>query len=82
MARRARTPSVAAPPRYEGSTRDTIEDAHGAGLLGITPAQYEAHPVDRMQDMMGQARLNRAHVMRAAANAVIGTHSGKGGRKR
>ena len=69
------------PPRYENSPADRAEDARGAGLLGITPKQYEKMPHDAIQDIAGQRRLNLAMASKAAATAVIAHHSG-GSRKR
>jgi hypothetical protein len=65
------------PPRYEGSARDNAEDAVHAGLLGITPQQYEKHPMDMAQDVRGQGRLNAATAIRAAMTAAIASHRGK-----
>lgn len=65
-----------APPRYEGSKADNQQDRHSAGLLGLSTDQYEQHPMDRAQDIIGQRRLNAAVALKHAATAAVAHHSG------
>jgi hypothetical protein len=65
------------PATYENSPMDRAEDQHGAGLLNITPAQYERTVTDKLQDIVGQRRLNRAVATQRVATAVVAAHKGK-----
>jgi hypothetical protein len=66
--------------RFEGSKADNKADRNLAKEVGLTKAQFEATPADKLHDQIGQAANNRLANKRIAGKVVASEPKERGGR--